>query len=368
MSFHTVIIDDQLEPAKVEFGSIQPDASVQQHWLFKVEENRDIVRRSADNYAPLYTRANGPHTETSANAVLQAFVSAYNQHHDLILSPDDMWMLVCMHFAAHVNANAEQLRSLFVEHASGKMTLTVRDFDNEGQWDNFFETMKMQIAKNVKDDVCRVLTADFTTTGKVESILSSACIMHAFKPYFNYHRLACICGIRQVHFMGTLGDWQSLYSKAQQLGAFSNNEFRDYINGILPIFDEFIKTYQGKVNKEFWIKVCDISRSTGIKYGGRGSGKQITGWVLQLFGLKSDAARDPADIRMPSIRVPVSLEDATTGKVTPCYIIGGFHGVYSADNRHKPVMSVSVIREINPSMSREEASARDKHPRGHLFN
>ena len=47
-----------------------------------------------------------------------------------------------------------------------------------------------------------VLTADFTTTGKVESILSTACIMHAFKPYFDYRRMMCICGIRQVHFMG----------------------------------------------------------------------------------------------------------------------------------------------------------------------
>ena len=168
--------------------------------------------------------------------------------------------------------------------------------------------------------------------------------------------------------MGTLGDWQSLYSKAQQLRAFSNERFRNYIDGVLPIFDEFIKAYQGNVNKEFWIKVCDITRNTREVYGGGGSGKEITGWVLQLFGLKSNDARDPAYIKMTSIRVPVTLENATTRKVTQCYIVGGFHGIYSVDNRHKPVMSLSVIREIHPSMSRDEASARDKHPRGYLFH
>jgi hypothetical protein len=128
----------------------------------------------------------------------------------------------------------------------------------------------------------------------------------------------------------------------------------------LPIFDEFIKTYQGNVNKEFWIKVCDITRDTRRRYGGGGSGKTITGWVLQLFGLKAGVVLDPADIRLPNIRVPVKLEDKTTGKVTQCYIVGGFHGIYSTENRHKPVMSLSVIQETKPSVSKEEMSANDK--------
>jgi hypothetical protein len=203
MSLHTVIIDAQLEPVKVHFQSVQTQSSVEKHWLLKVEENRGMVDRSSQNYSPLYTIANGPHTETSSNAVLQAFVSAYNQHHDIVLSPDDMWMVVCMRFAAHVNENPEQLRSLFVEHNDGKINLTVQDFQREHEWDTFFDAMKVTIANNVKGDVCRVLAADFTTTGKVESILSTACIMHAFKPYFNSTReMMCICGIRQVHFMG----------------------------------------------------------------------------------------------------------------------------------------------------------------------
>ena len=95
------------------------------------------------NYSSLYTVSNGPHTETSTNAVLQAFISAYNQHHDLVLSPDDMWMVVCMNFADYVNDNAEQLRSLFVEHQEGKIQLTVSDLLGEKEWDQFFNGMKV---------------------------------------------------------------------------------------------------------------------------------------------------------------------------------------------------------------------------------
>jgi hypothetical protein len=112
------------------------------------------------------------------------------------------------------------------------------------------------------------------------------------------------------------------------------------------------------VNKDFWIKVCDITRDTRRRYGGGGSGKSITGWVLQLFGLEAGRTYDPADIHLLNIRVPVKLEDEKTGKVTQCYIVGGFHGIHSVENRHKPVMGLSVIQETKPSMSEEEFRAK----------
>ncbi len=112
------------------------------------------------------------------------------------------------------------------------------------------------------------------------------------------------------------------------------------------------------MNKDFWIKVCDITRDTRRRYGGGGSGKSITGWVLQLFGLEADETYDPDNIDLPNIRVPVKLENEKTGKVTQCYIVGGFHGIYSVENRHKPVMGLSVIQETKPSMSEEEFRAK----------
>jgi hypothetical protein len=112
------------------------------------------------------------------------------------------------------------------------------------------------------------------------------------------------------------------------------------------------------VNKDFWIKVCDITRDTRYRYGGGGSGKLITGWVLQLFGFETGGTYDPDDIDLLNIRVPVKLENEKTGKVTQCYIVGGFHGIYSVENRHKPVMGLSVIQETKPSMSKQKSRAK----------
>ena len=34
-------------------------------------------------------------------------LQAYNKHQDVMLSPDDIWLAICLKFAKHVNENAE---------------------------------------------------------------------------------------------------------------------------------------------------------------------------------------------------------------------------------------------------------------------
>ena len=68
------------------------------------------------------------------------------------------------------------------------------------------------------------------------------------------------CGIRKVHFLGTLDDWLLLRNKTEQLKSFTtpNDDFSSYIGGLLPVLDQFINTYQGKVDKRFWDKIFDV--------------------------------------------------------------------------------------------------------------
>jgi len=64
-------------------------------------------------------------TSLSENhAIFSAFLYAYNSHEDIVLSPDDIWLMICTYFSKYVNENAEQLRSLFVDH-EGQKKLTV---------------------------------------------------------------------------------------------------------------------------------------------------------------------------------------------------------------------------------------------------
>jgi hypothetical protein len=58
------------------------------------------------------------------HAILSAFLYAYNSHEDIVLSPDDIWIMICIYFSKYVNDNAEKLRSLFVDH-DGQQKLKV---------------------------------------------------------------------------------------------------------------------------------------------------------------------------------------------------------------------------------------------------
>jgi hypothetical protein len=130
--------------------------------------------------------------------------------------------------------------------------------------------MRLQIGENVKNDVIDLLNANFSTTTKVESLLSSVAIMDTFKQYFEYHCMISKCGIRNVHFMGTLDDWKLLRRKTEQLQIFTtsrNDSFASYIEGLLPIIDQFIQTYEGKIDNKFWNKVMDIKHFGGGRSG-----------------------------------------------------------------------------------------------------
>ena len=153
-----------------------------------------------------------------SNSFYGAFVEAYNNHEDLILSPDDVWMVICIHFSKYINDNAEKMRSAFVSH-DGKKALTVTTANElcENQWDEFFELMVGEIRNNTKNGIVDILKANFTTTGPIESILSTSVIMDSFKNYFSYGRCIPCCGIKNVRFMGTLADWESVLERLTKL-------------------------------------------------------------------------------------------------------------------------------------------------------
>ena len=60
-----------------------------------------------------------------SHAIFSSFLFAYNSHEDIVLSPDDIWLMICIYFSQYVNENAEKLRTLFVEHSEQKK-LTIK--------------------------------------------------------------------------------------------------------------------------------------------------------------------------------------------------------------------------------------------------
>ena len=202
--------------------------------------------------------------------------------------------MICLNFTKYVNDNAEELRKLFVNHVGKKKLVVVEEIGHdEHDWDDFFAKMFQQIKLNVNGNISDILRADFSTTGKVESILSYACVMDSFKAYFQYDRCIPLCGIRNVKLLGTLDDWVKLKQKALDLMTFmKQTKFEDYIANILPILDEFVNTYNGNPNQDYWNKIMNIKSG----HIGSGSYKLISGWILNFYIGCANKTMDPKDI------------------------------------------------------------------------
>lgn len=281
-------------------------------------------------------------TITSRPAFYQAFCKAYNTHGDIVLSPDDIWMIICLRFTKYVNTNSEKMRELFVSH-EGKKKLTVTTWNEleESQWTEFFDLMIGSIRKNTKADVADLLQANFSTTTRVERLLSTAVVMDTFKSYFDYGRCIPCCGIRNLMFMGTLDDWKNLQEKVDQIRCYSvDGVWSHYIDELKPIINEFVESYQGRVNKDFWDKIMNI-RHGSI---GSGSTSYVSGWILKFYGIYKEV--DCGDITEDLIDVTVEIDNKLTGVVKDVNIVGGFTGVniteFDGYITHRPQMSYMV--------------------------
>ncbi len=275
------------------------------------------------------------------NGFLEAFMMAYNHHRGVVLSPDDFMIFIGLNFSKYVNENAEKMRDYLVSH-QGKEKLTVVTNQGEGEkyWSGFFEKMKEAIQKKTKNNIVNILECNFSTTSLIENVMSVATIMDCFKQYFDYGRCIPACGITDLHFTGELKDWEEVKSKVSKLKAFTfNDAWKQYIVGVEGILDQFIDAFKGKPDLEFWNKIMDL------KNGRLGSGSTtfISGWILKLFWETFDKSKcDVGDMSLPSIKVPIELDNKNTGIVKMVKLHGGFNGVAEINGAFKPRMEMWI--------------------------
>ena len=179
--------------------------------------------------APLEVQASYPSLDTAVNnrykgnGLVHTFMTAYNNHLPLELSPDDVWLAVCQGFSAHILANSEQLRKEFVDF-DGKKKLEVRRDEfvlgsPDNDWPSVFGEFSEKIKDNIGAKMHSTFVHKFSTTTPLHTTIYEATLMTAMQKYFDY-KLISLCGIPKVRLTGKPQDWKELRDKVASVAKF----------------------------------------------------------------------------------------------------------------------------------------------------
>jgi hypothetical protein len=267
-----------------------------------------------------------------AHPFFNGMYQAYADHRPFMISPDMIWLLISQGFARHVNANAEELRNMFVDF-KGKVSLVVRDDrivlkNPNSPWEKVFPVFASQIGEKCGVDLVNALTCDFSTTTLDSKVASEITIMEATKPYFEFIVMRVVCGIPKITIEGTPEDWQKVLTKSNYLRKYKLDWWIDEIE---PILKNIVSASQKKVDTAFW---RNMFKYHSVKE--YGSPNTIDGWIVKFFpydkmgkrnNLKEIVDRD----NLPNEMVKVDLTHIVTGGdkdiITPLELWAGFVGL-----------------------------------------
>ncbi|KAJ7301365.1 hypothetical protein DFH08DRAFT_927872 [Mycena albidolilacea] len=207
------------------------------------------------------------------NGFVDTIISAYNNHHALILRPDDVWITILTQFNFYVNANAELLRANFVAHEGKKeLTVTTARFNDFGR---LAREMVDLIEKNVVDPSLRAWALpEFSTTTVKDTTVSSIVLMATLKAYFEYVYCEVCCGIPRVTLEGEKRDWEKILQRLEKLKEYGL-EMIAWYHLLVPVISRFVKAFEdpnGKSNVDFWQSVAHFQP------GGSGP-SYYSGWI-----------------------------------------------------------------------------------------
>lgn len=295
------------------------------------------IRRTMPDYAfNIIAQSQAPDSLVfyGHQAFFNGMYEAYANHRPFVLSPDMIWLLITQGFAQHVNANAEALRSNFVDF-DGKLSLVVHSkkdllspsLDSK-DWEAIFPQFTAQIAEYTGKELLNTLMADFTTTTSVEKLASEATIMESMKPYFEFVIMRIVCGIPEITLRGTPDDWQKIYDKTKGLAKY---DLQWWTNELEPILNEMINTSKGDIDTVFWRNM--FKYHAGEECGEPGT---VDGWIVKFFpynkyGKRNNLKELVKGDNMPDEVVKVDLKYMNVYKdstiATPLELWAGFIGL-----------------------------------------
>jgi len=252
-----------------------------------------------------------------SNGFVGAAFAAYSFHHHLIISPDDIWIAITTALSRYINSHSEEMRSLFVDHEGSKNLVVVGVGTIQSvNWDALISQMSEKIATNTKSEIQQWIEPEFSTTTPEIKTVGSVVLMGAMQKYFSY-KFELRCGLPGVTMLGTLTDWQNIRQRIDKLLEFNQAQLIKWHQVLVPILDEFIRSYSGEVDKDFWNRIANQT--------GSGSGpRYLSGWILAFIPWNDSntyVLRDWQDIQKDNLYGRVNMNDVPTSAVSVPVII-----------------------------------------------
>ena len=253
------------------------------------------------------------------NGLIYTVMQAWMNHHILVLRPDDIWLAILAQFNLFVNANAEALRALFVEHNDKKVLVIVAASHNVG--DSPYGDIAQQFATMVRDNVRDPSMYDwampsFSTTTPTDKAAGAVLLMSCMQEFFEYV-VVFGSGLAQVTLAGTKADWEALLARVDYLNRFGP-ECQAWCSMLVPILSRFVRAWedpQGEANLEFWRRIAH--RKDGMSSIG-----MLSGWITAFC-----AFNDKGQFIVQESSEALTLDGVRYHSVNPQYIPKGYGDV-----------------------------------------
>ncbi|KAJ7866249.1 hypothetical protein B0H14DRAFT_2733207 [Mycena olivaceomarginata] len=247
------------------------------------------------------------HLIPTKNGFVDTVITAYNDHHALVIRPDDVWLAILSQFNLFVNGNAELLRANFVAH-EGKKELRVVNVGSRFTLD--FGSMARQmtdlIDQNVVDPKLRAWAIPtFTTSTVNDKTVAAVLLMSTLKEYFAYRMVGLRCGIPRVTLEGEKADWVDILGRLEKLKDYGIQTIAWY-HLLRPVITRFVAAFDAPAsgeNLEFWCEVAHFKR------GGSGP-SYYSGWInaFNVFGTKGEWLGHGLDATADAPDAPESMD------------------------------------------------------------
>jgi len=268
MPIHFSVSEHGANPVRPPYQVI-PDASqlLASTWgrKSKTIRSKELLQTSLVN--PDFSAIHGV-----SNGFVDTVQSAYNQHHNLVLRPDDVWIAILGQFNFYVNAHAEELRHLFVAHEGQKeLVVTAAGTRYSVDFGDLAHQMTKRIHENVVDKSLQSwILPNFSTTSHNDTVVCAVLMMATLKAYFSY-TMSLYCGIPSVTLEGEKEDWENILSRLDRLEEFGP-EPAAWANLLRPILSRCVKAFDGEPDVDFWTKICH-------RHSGGSGPSYLSGWI-----------------------------------------------------------------------------------------